>query len=178
MLCRATRRPKNDRLDARWLLVLLVRDMLPPAWLPPEEIQRLRDKTRLRKALADDHTRWAQRLHALLVYVGWPCSRGSPTVGGATSVAALCLDPSARTQVTIMLAVLAGTAEQIDMLDVELRRMAKSDERVKALQRMFGVGADPGRDDPGRDRRGITVRASPPSALRRRTGSGRPRLCR
>ena len=28
----------------------------------PEDIQRLRDRTRLRKALANDHTRWAQRV--------------------------------------------------------------------------------------------------------------------
>lgn len=44
-------RPKTDRLDARWLVTLLVRDMLPESWLAPEEIQRLRDRTRLRKAL-------------------------------------------------------------------------------------------------------------------------------
>jgi hypothetical protein len=31
-------------------------DMLPGPWLAPEEIQRPREKTRLRKALADDHT--------------------------------------------------------------------------------------------------------------------------
>ncbi|MBA3422567.1 MAG: transposase, partial [Thermoleophilaceae bacterium] len=49
-------RPKNDRLDARWLVTLLAREMLPEAGLAPEEIQRLRDKTRLLKALADDHT--------------------------------------------------------------------------------------------------------------------------
>ena len=49
----------------------------------PEEIQRLRDQTRLRKALTDDHTRWAQRLHALLVHEGWPCSRGSLLTDGA-----------------------------------------------------------------------------------------------
>src|SRR4051794_15407012 len=73
----ARKRPKNDRLDARWLVMLLAREMLPEAWLAPEEIQRLRDKTRLRKALTDDHTRWAQRLHAVLVHEGWPCSRGS-----------------------------------------------------------------------------------------------------
>jgi transposase len=70
-------RPKNDRLDARWLVMLLARELLPQAWLAPQEIQRLRDQTRLRKALADDHTRWAQRLHAVLVHEGWPCWRGS-----------------------------------------------------------------------------------------------------
>lgn len=68
--------PKNDRLDARWLVMLLAREMLLEAWLTPEEIQSLRDKTRLRKALTDDHTCWAQRLHAVLVHEGWACQRG------------------------------------------------------------------------------------------------------
>jgi hypothetical protein len=45
----ARKRPKNDRLDARWLVLLLARELLPEAWLAPEEIQRLRDKTRLRE---------------------------------------------------------------------------------------------------------------------------------
>ena len=46
-----------------------------------------------------------------------PCSRGSPlTVGGRRWVAALRLDPSARTKVTIMLAVMAGNAGQINEL--------------------------------------------------------------
>ena len=40
------KRPKTDRLDARWLVLLLARELLPDAWAPPQEIQRLRDKTR------------------------------------------------------------------------------------------------------------------------------------
>jgi transposase len=47
----------TDRLDARWLARLLAREMLPESWIPPEEIQRLRDRTRLRKALAEDRHR-------------------------------------------------------------------------------------------------------------------------
>ena len=91
------KRPKTDRLDARWLVLLLAREMLPEAWLAPEEIQRLRDQTRLRKALADDHTRWAQRLHALLVHEGWPCSRGSllTAAAGAGSRRCACIPPRA-----------------------------------------------------------------------------------
>jgi transposase len=58
------KRPKTDRLDARWLVLLLARELLPHAWMAPADIQRLRDQTRLRKALTDDHTRWAQRLHS------------------------------------------------------------------------------------------------------------------
>jgi hypothetical protein len=60
------RRAKTDRLDARWLCLSLAKEMLPESWLPPAEIQALRDQTRLRKALAEDRTGWAQRLHALL----------------------------------------------------------------------------------------------------------------
>jgi transposase len=60
------RKAKNDRLDARWLVLLLSKAMLPRSWVPPEDIQRLRDLTRLRQALRHDRTSWAQRLHALL----------------------------------------------------------------------------------------------------------------
>jgi Transposase len=55
------RSAKTDRLDARWLPRLLAREMLPESWIPPAEIQQLRDRTRLRKALAEDRRRWAQR---------------------------------------------------------------------------------------------------------------------
>ena len=48
------RSAKTDRLDARWLARLLAKEMLPQSWIPPEEIQLLRDRTRLRKALAED----------------------------------------------------------------------------------------------------------------------------
>jgi transposase len=65
------RQPKTDRLDARWLALLFARELLSEceAWLPPAEIQQLRDRTRLRKALAGDRTGWAQRPHALLARV-------------------------------------------------------------------------------------------------------------
>src|SRR4051812_48114957 len=137
----ARKRPKNDRLDARWLVMLLAREMLPEAWLAPEEIQRLRDKTRLRKALTDDHTRWAQRLHAVFGHEGWPCARGSLlTAAGRRWAAAIRIDPGARAQVETMLSVMATLAQQIDLLDCELRRLAKVDERLKALQGIFGIG--------------------------------------
>jgi hypothetical protein len=49
----------------------LARELLPESWIPPLEIQELRDRTRLRKALDDDPSRWAQRLHACLAHEGW-----------------------------------------------------------------------------------------------------------
>jgi transposase len=51
------RQPKTDRLDARWLAMPLAKEMLPASWLPPEDIQRLRDLTRSRQALRHDRRR-------------------------------------------------------------------------------------------------------------------------
>src|SRR5438128_1052910 len=64
------RSAKTDRLDARWLARLLAKEILPESWIPPAEIQQLRDRTRLRKALAEDRRRWGQRLHAYLLARG------------------------------------------------------------------------------------------------------------
>jgi transposase len=109
--------------------------------MAPADIQRLRDQTRLRKALTDDHTRWAQRLHSLLVHEGWPCSRGSLlTDSGRRWVAAIRLDPVARAHITAMLSVMATLSHQIDLIDCDLRRQAKTDTRLRALQQIYGIG--------------------------------------
>ena len=39
------RSAKTDRLDARWLARLLAKEMLPQSWIPPAQIQELRDRT-------------------------------------------------------------------------------------------------------------------------------------
>lgn len=69
------RSAKTDRLDARWLARMLAKEMLPKSWISPAEIQQLRDRTRLRKALAEDRRPWALRLHTLLAHEGWPCAK-------------------------------------------------------------------------------------------------------
>src|SRR5207249_7517081 len=137
------RQPKTDRLDARWLALLLARQLLSEceAWLPPAEIERLRDRTRLRKALAGDRTGWAQRLHALLAHEGWPCSRGRLlTTAGRRWVAALELDPQVRAQVDVIVAVMAALEQQLELVESELRRFARADRRCQALETIFGVG--------------------------------------
>jgi len=137
------RKPKTDRLDARWLALVLARQLLSEceAWLPPAEIQRLRDQTRLRKALAGERSGWAQRLHALLTQEGWPCARGRLLTGeGRRWVAALELDACVRAQVEVMLTMMAALEEQLERLESELRRFARADRRCQALETIFGVG--------------------------------------
>jgi transposase len=135
------RRAKTDRLDARWLVTLLAREMLPESWIPPAELQRLRDQTRLRKALADDRTRWAQRLHALLLHEGWPCQRARLlTAEGRRWVAALRLEPATRAHVDCLLRLIGAVEHELEGVEAELRRFARGDARCRALTTIYGVG--------------------------------------
>ena len=61
-------RPKTDRLDAVWLAKLTERGMLRPSFVPPAEIRRLRDYTRLRADLTQERARHYQRLEQA---AGW-----------------------------------------------------------------------------------------------------------
>src|SRR3989442_6368363 len=124
------RSAKTDRLDARWLARLLAKEMLPESWIPPEEVQQLRDRTRLRKALAEDRRRWGQRLHACLLHEGWPCSRSNLLrPPGLRWAASLKLPEHARLQVDSLLAVIAGLEAQLVTVDGQLPRFARPDER-------------------------------------------------
>jgi transposase len=59
-------RPKTDKLDAVWLAKRNERGMLRRSFVPPAEIRRLRDYTRLRVDLIQDRSRQVQRLEKLL----------------------------------------------------------------------------------------------------------------
>jgi transposase len=60
-------RAKTDKKDAVWLAKLTERGMLQPSFVPPYDIRRLRDYTRLRADLVHDRARCWQRLEKLLV---------------------------------------------------------------------------------------------------------------
>ena len=59
-------RPKTDKLDAVWLAKLTEKGLLRPSFVPPAEIRRQRDYTRLREDLTHERTRYWQRLEKLL----------------------------------------------------------------------------------------------------------------
>lgn len=59
-------RPKTDKIDAVWLAKLNERGMLRPSFVPPIEIRRLRDYTRLRSDLTEERSRHKQRIEKLL----------------------------------------------------------------------------------------------------------------
>jgi transposase len=59
-------RAKTDKKDAVWLAKLTERGMLRPSFVPPPEIRRLREFTRLRAALVADRSRYWGRMEKLL----------------------------------------------------------------------------------------------------------------
>jgi len=59
-------RAKTDKKDAVWLAKLTERGMLQPSFIPPPEIRRLREFTRLRAELVHERTRHWARLEKLL----------------------------------------------------------------------------------------------------------------
>ncbi|MDN5856613.1 MAG: IS110 family transposase [Actinomycetia bacterium] len=135
------RRAKTDRLDARFLLGLLVAGMLPEAWRPPVEIQELRTLTRTRKALVDQRTETAERVHALLFHEGWPCAPGRLlSRQGRRWIDGLRLAEPIRLALDALLGLIDDLDRRLEPLAAELAARAKTDPRLRGLQQIFGVG--------------------------------------
>jgi transposase len=61
---------KTDVADAAWIAQLVEHGLVRPSFVPPKPIRQLRELTRYRKALIQERTREAQRLHKLLEDAG------------------------------------------------------------------------------------------------------------
>jgi transposase len=57
---------KTDVTDAAWIAQLVAHGLVRPSFVPPKEIRELRELTRYRKALIQERTREAQRLHKII----------------------------------------------------------------------------------------------------------------
>ena len=118
-------RPKTDKNDAIWLAKLNERGMLRPSFVPPVEIRRLRDYTRLRTDLVRERTRYVQRLEKLL----------EDALIKLSSVASDIMGVSGRAMIDALIAgerdphILAGSAKGL------LRK--KHDRLVEALTGRF-----------------------------------------
>lgn len=118
------RSAKTDRLGARRLARVRAKEVLPESWIAPEEIQQLRDRTRLRVRLAGDRRRWALCLHAFLAHGGWSCAKERLlTVEGLRWAAGLELPEHGRLQVGDRIAScqtrdLVGATEAVRVADL------------------------------------------------------------
>lgn len=101
---------KTDVADCAWIAQLLECGLLRGSFVPPPAIRELRDLTRYRKALIQDRTREANRLHKLLEDAGLKLA----------SVATDVLGTSGRAMLT---ALVAGTTDPAVLADLARGRL-------------------------------------------------------
>ena len=101
---------KTDVADCAWIAQLLECGLLRGSFVPPPAIRELRDLTRYRKALIQDRTREANRLHKLLEDAGLKLA----------SVATDVLGVSGRAMLT---ALVAGTTDPAVLADLARGRL-------------------------------------------------------
>ncbi|MBA3261828.1 MAG: IS110 family transposase [Thermoleophilaceae bacterium] len=135
------RRAKTDREDARWLRTLLCEGRLPEAWIPPAHVREWRTRTRLRKTLVDERTRWLARVQATLFHHG---VAGVPdkllSALGRELLAGFELPEAARERIGVALALIEAIDGQLAPLEQELRQLARRQPGCRALMRHYGIG--------------------------------------
>jgi transposase len=118
-------RAKTDKKDAVWLAKLTERGMLQPSFVPPYDIRRLRDYTRLRADLVHDRARHWQRLEKLL----------ERALIKISSVASTLDTQSVR---AMLEALIAGQRDPKAIADLAIGKMrAKRKELAEALNGKF-----------------------------------------
>lgn len=116
---------KTDVGDAAWLAELLEHGLLRGSFVPPEQVRRLRDVTRYRKKLIQNHTSECQRIQKNLEDAGIKLD----------SVASDVLGVSGRAMLRALLAGERDPAVLADLAKGTLRR--KIPELQKALRGRF-----------------------------------------
>src|SRR4051795_10060598 len=116
---------KTDVKDSEWICQLVQHGLVRPSFVPPPEIRRLRDLTRLRKAQINERARSIQRLEKVLQDAGIKLS----------SVASTSYSKSAR---AMLEALLAGVSDPHQLAELSKARMrSKIPQLREALQSRF-----------------------------------------
>jgi transposase len=138
------RRAKTDRTDARHLRELLRAGTLPESWLPPPHIADARTQVRLRCALVGEHAGWYQRihaiLHAILFHHGLPHRSWLLTADGRAWLARVELPTVARQAVDLALRMIDDIDTELDTLDAQLARIARTQPGCQVLMGRYGIG--------------------------------------
>ena len=118
---------KTDVKDSEWICQLVQHGLVRPSFVPPPEIRRLRDLTRLRKAQVNERIRAIQRLEKVLQDAGIKL----------TSVASQTYSKSAR---AMLEALLSGVTEPEQLAELAKARMrSKIPALREALANRFDV---------------------------------------
>ena len=119
---------KSDVIDSRWCCELVELGLVRPSFVPPPEIRRLRDLTRLRATQVQERTRAIERLEKVLQDAGIKL----------TSVASGVYSVSAR---AMLEALLAGVTDPAILAELARGRMRKKIPQLReALASRFDIG--------------------------------------
>jgi transposase len=118
---------KTDVKDSEWICQLVQHGLVRPSFVPPPEIRRLRDLTRLRRAQSNERGRSIQRLEKVLQDAGIKLS----------SVASHTYSKSAR---AMLEALLGGVSDPAQLAELAKARMRlKIPQLREALQSRFTI---------------------------------------
>ncbi len=118
---------KTDVKDSEWICQLVQHGLVRPSFVPPLEIRRLRDLTRLRKAQINERGRSIQRLEKVLQDAGIKLS----------SVASQTYSKSAR---AMLEALLSGVTDADELAELAKARMrSKIPQLREALAGRFQI---------------------------------------
>ncbi|MBV8200398.1 MAG: IS110 family transposase [Acidobacteria bacterium] len=132
---------KTDKVDAMVLAQLLRSDFLPRVWEPDAMTQRLRRLTHRRAALVADRTMVKNRLHSVLAerLIPLPAARLF-SAQGLAALRTLELDDDGRQILDSDLRLLTAIEQEIVDIDAILNRLGYSEDRVRLLMTLPGVG--------------------------------------
>lgn len=128
---------KTDKKDARHLAKLLRADLLPESWIPPEEIQQLRDLVRHRRFLGEEVGRIKSKIkHDLYKHGHFLDKNPADTQKGQQLARKLNIP-----EVTGCLNILEALNKEIKDADAKIHAEASKRPDIQLLMTTPGVGA-------------------------------------
>jgi transposase len=137
----AAARVKTDAVDAKTLAHLLRTGLLPEAYIAPPALRDLRDLLRHRATLVHLRTSIKNRVHALLARQGiLPEHCDLFGTAGREYLITLALPGGSRRRLDSLLSLIGDFDREITQATTQMDQRAKTDERVKLLCRIRGIG--------------------------------------
>ena len=139
------KRAKTDKADSRRLRTLVAEGRVPVSWIPPEQVRELRVLLQLYRDLREEHTAWAQRIHATLFHQGVPSLAGRLSDPQARAVLErgqdIGLSPAGAQAVAAALRRMDDLEAGMVPVHAQIAAFARRQPGCKALAReLYGVG--------------------------------------
>jgi transposase len=132
---------KTDKIDARVLAELSLRDLVPAIWLPTPELRRERERSRWRLHLVKHRTTLKNRVHSTLIAFGYQVPMADLFgVGGRKLLAELDVPEPWRGHVDASLELIDDLELRISRIEAWLQRCGADHRYVPLLMTAPGFG--------------------------------------